>query len=505
MENVENLDIATMNMLGSSELKSTVAFREVDGLKITKVLSSALRAIIDNVSVGQGEVKFDGDLEYDLLVVLENGDLRPLTSKEKFSLSFENSEIRQDSVIYVRPIVTELTNANFSPDDFVYSSVVNFEIYAVNTNSDLACATVPDNVFVKEGEVSFNSLIGSENYDVVVTFDIPKDSKTNSILFVRNNASIKSSVPANDYFVVSGDVFTTIVYSTDEGVIKSMVKETAFSEEIELKGVNKDSTVQASLQTKEAVVTTSEDGTKFNFEIPVVIDANVFDSKNTTCIEDAYSTRYELMLTTVSFEQDNFLPTRLAEENILTNFTLSENMNSIDKILAVIPINIRVVSQIVKDKEVLIDGIATINVIYYSKDEDGNDELNSVDIDIPYSLSFNAPDVTSHDNVQISVSFGDLNVKSRHGRELEILAEVKINYNVSSREISYITTEITLGEEKEPEDYAMEIYVAHANETLWDIAKELNIGVADIMSQNKDLTLPLQEGDKIIIYRQVQN
>ena len=494
-----------MNMLGSSELKSTVAFREVDGLKITKVLSSALRAIIDNVSVGHGEVKFDGDLEYDLLVVLENGDLRPLTSKEKFSLSFENSEIRQDSVIHVRPIVTELTNANFSPDDFAYSSVVNFEIYAVNTNSDLACATVPDNVFVKEGEVSFSSLIGSENYDVVVTFDIPKDSKTNSILFVRNNASIKSSLPSNDYFVVNGDIYTTIVFLTEDGIIKSIVKENSFSEEIEAKGVTKDSNIQAVVSVREAVVNESEDGSKFNFEVPIVINANVFDTKTLTCVEDAYSTKYELTLTTVSYEQDSFMPTKLAEENILTNFALSEGLNTIDKILAVIPTNIRVVSQIVKDKEVLIDGIASINVIYYSEDDEGNNVLNSVDIDIPYSLSFNAPDVKSGDNVEVGISFGDLNVKSRHGRELEILAEVKINYNVSSREVSYITTEITLGEEKESQDYALEIYVAHANQTLWDIAKELNIGVADIMAQNKDLALPLQEGEKIVVYRQVNN
>lgn len=502
---MEKLDIATRNILGTSELKNSVSFREVNGLKITKVLTSSMRANIDNIMVGSGEVKFDGVLEYDLLVVLENGEITPLTTKENFSLTFENSEIEQGSVIDIQPTITELISSNFSPDEFIYNSSVSFEISAVNVSSDLSCAVVPENVFVKEGEVTFNALAANETYEGVVTFDIAKDSKVNKILFVRNNASIKSSLPSNDYFVVNGDIYTTIVFLTEDGTIKSIVKENSFSEEIEAKGVTKDSNIQAAIGVRETVVNESEDGSKFNFEVPIVINANVFDTKTLTCVEDAYSTKYELTLTTVSYEQDNFMPTKLAEENILTNFALSEGLNTIDKILAVIPTNIRVVSQIVKDKEVLIDGIASINVIYYSEDDEGNNVLNSVDIDIPYSLSFNAPDVESGDNVKVGISFGDLNVKSRHGRELEILAEVKINYNVSSREVSYITTEITLGEEKESQDYALEIYVAHANQTLWDIAKELNIGVTDIMAQNKDLTLPLQEGEKIVVYRQVNN
>ena len=59
-----------------------------------------------------------------------------------------------------------------------------------------------------------------------------KDSKVNKILFVRNNASIKSSLPSNDYFVVNGDIYTTIVFLTEDGTIKSIVKENSFSEEI---------------------------------------------------------------------------------------------------------------------------------------------------------------------------------------------------------------------------------------------------------------------------------
>ena len=205
-----------------------------------------------------------------------------------------------------------------------------------------------------------------------------------------------------------------------------------------------------------------------------------------------------------SFEQNDFNSTKQVEENILTNFSLSETISPIDKILAVVPTNIRIVNQIVKQGEVLIDGIAMLNIIYYSEDEEGNNILNSVDVDVPYSLTFSALDVNEKDNVFINVSFGDINVKSRHGRELEILAEIKINYNNTVPSVSYITTEILLGDEKETRDCGLEIYLAKSNQTLWDIAKELNVSVTDIMTQNSELSLPLKDGEKIVVYRQLR-
>ena len=35
------------------------------------------------------------------------------------------------------------------------------------------------------------------------------------------------------------------------------------------------------------------------------------------------------------------------------------------------------------------------------------------------------------------------------------------------------------------------------------LAKELNVSVTDIMSQNSELSLPLNDGEKIVVYRQL--
>ena len=39
-------------------------------------------------------------------------------------------------------------------------------------------------------------------------------------------------------------------------------------------------------------------------------------------------------------------------------------------------------------------------------------------------------------------------------------------------------------------------------DTIWDIAKEMNVSPDMILEQNPDLELPLKAGTKIVIYKQ---
>ena len=58
-----------------------------------------------------------------------------------------------------------------------------------------------------------------------------------------------------------------------------------------------------------------------------------------------------------------------------------------------------------------------------------------------------------------------------------------------------------LGAEKEEDDYAICLYVVKAGETLWDVAKALNTDEATLQALNRDVSLPLCGGEKILLYR----
>lgn len=504
MDNLENdkLNIATKIKLGSTQVKNIVNISNVEeDNKITKVLTVSAKPIIENISVNNASVKFDGVVDYDLLVVLENNEIKPLTQKTNFSQVFEDTKINVESIINIYTDLLELNNVS-SANGISYSAVINFDIYLVEKNLDVNCAKPIENVFVKEGEISFNSFVNNVVYDSTVNFELAKDSKINQILFTNNYASIKSVIPSNDYFVVSGEVYSSITFQSEDGLIKSTNKTTTFSEEIECVGVNKDSIIQAQIKTKESTVLENTEKGIFSFDVPIQILAQIYNKTTVKCVVDAYSLQNEVNLITKSYEEDDFVSSKQIEENILTNFAIAENIPLVDKILSVMPINISVVNQIIKDKELLIEGIAVINIIYYFEDEEGNNILNSLDVEVPYSINLNIPELSASDKIILNVVLGDINIKNKRSKELEILAEVKINYDIIKNNISAITTDINLGEEKPIKDYALEIYLAKEGQTLWDIAKELNISTTDLVNQNSDLTLPISNGEKIVAYKQ---
>ena len=55
----DKLNIATKTKLGVAQVKNTVAV-SADNAKITKVLTASAKPRIENINVGNGEVKFEG-------------------------------------------------------------------------------------------------------------------------------------------------------------------------------------------------------------------------------------------------------------------------------------------------------------------------------------------------------------------------------------------------------------------------------------------------------------
>lgn len=506
MDSIETnkLNIATKFKLGSTQIKNSVNILANDNVKITKVLTITAKPRIENINVNNMEIKFDGVVDYDVLIVAENNEIIPITQKSNFSHSFENSAITPDTVVSIFSNVLELNNISSSANELVYNTLINFDIYVTSKNKDICCATPIENVFVKEGDFCFCQFDNEIIYDTRLNFEIEKDNKVNSILFATSNACIKSIIPSNGYFVVSGNVYTTVVYRTEEGLIRSLIKENSFSEEIEARGVTKESIIQAQIQTKEIAIIENSEKNVFNIDIPIKIVAQIYNNIFSKCILDAYSTTHEVNLTTNSFNQDEFLTTSCLQDNIITSFSIDNSNQPIDRVLAVVPQNISIVNTVVKKEELVVEGIVNLNIIYYSIDEENADVLNSIDIDVPYSLSFSIQNLDEGEFVIPQICLCDVSVKSKMGKELEILAEVCLNYSVVKDKVSAIVTDLTVGEEKPQKDYALEIYLAKQNQELWDIAKELNVSTEDIINQNQNLSLPISSGERIVVYRQRQ-
>lgn len=500
MENANELNIATSKRLGDLEISNTTGFSG-EGERITKVLSATAQPRIEKISTTSGEAKIEGKVCYNFLVQQEGGEIANIMREEAFVASYQNECIVDGCEVTCMATLADLA-ADGTDGDVKYSSKIKLCLFAVCHNSGISCAAAPDGVFVREEETSFMSFVGKFDMTSNIFFDLSKDGKMNKILFVKNFATIKNVIPSDGYFAVSGELYSNVVYQTEDGKLKSVLKQNQFQEEIAGNGINRDSIVEVWVNAGCAAVEENQDRNVFEITSPLHFESLVFGKQTQNCIVDAFSPKNEIKLTTTSFEQTEFEATRQFDENVLTTFAVPDGVPPIDRILTTTPNNITILNQLSKQGEVTFEGIANINIVFETIDDDDNTVVNSLDVEVPYSISYSSPDIVEGGTTCAVASIGDINVKAKRGGELEILAEININFAQNKSSTNAVTTAIVLGEEKPQKDWALEIYLTHEGQSLWDVAKELNVPMSTLLEQNGELSLPLADGQKIVAYNQ---
>ena len=114
---------------------------------------------------------------------------------------------------------------------------------------------------------------------------------------------------------------------------------------------------------------------------------------------------------------------------------------------------------------------------------------------VPFFKEFN--DINS-DKVKIEAKI--VSHKLKNERELDV--NLQLNYYFKEVKEDYVTfvSNIEELEDKEIIDEAIVVYVVKKGETLFDIAKKLNISPEDIKEQNELESEELEEGLRLTLY-----
>ncbi len=97
-----------------------------------------------------------------------------------------------------------------------------------------------------------------------------------------------------------------------------------------------------------------------------------------------------------------------------------------------------------------------------------------------------------------------LNVRRKKTGETEAEATLKVALRYyETREWEYVAM-VDEGEKCEGNDSAFSVFIPHAGEDLWQVAKRLNCAPDDLQKSNPDLKFPIEEGKRIFVYRQIK-
>lgn len=356
-----------------------------------------------------------------------------------------------------------------------------------------------DDLGIAHKDIELDTYLGKayEKFDVSEEFDVKNATK---ILMVTPSVCISSVTPNDNYANVSGLLNVDVCYQMGEDVsqIASDFHSFEFNWDVALSGMSDLSYIQSaiSIMFNEIKVSTmlEEGGASVSLFVPIVYTGYVFNKNNLQVVDDIYSKTNYLSVTSENFDSIVGYKSINFKDTISGSASIAETAPFIDEILGVCTNNIVLASSRLENEKLNIEGVANATVVYYTKETNA---ITSIQVEVPFSIEQKVDGEIA--NVA-TLCLVNLSARSKRGKEIEVSSDLSVYVDMYGMNTMQIISSLSLGEEKQKDDCSLYIYIAKPNDTIWDIAKEMNVSEDLILSQNPELELPLKGGEKIIIY-----
>lgn len=467
---------------------------------ITKLLCTSAKSHINSSEIEGNTINYLGCVSFQVIYTNQNNEVvgtdYTVEFKEKFTYGEELNGVSATTcdVIDVNSVV------NNGELKIVATLELNNEI--ITNNAQVVLVGANDLLTQKEN-ISFNSYCDkvAETFEVMQDYEI-KDG-VSKILTVCSNPYLTKITPNTNYFVAEGGVNVDISYLTDNNVLRTTQTNFKFTQEISADCVNELSTIQSDLSVacNQVKITTNidVDSAIVNLNIPLTFVGYVFNKSNLEVVSDAFSLTNYVNVTSESLTTFESYNSYHFEERINGSLTIDDDMPMIDQVLGTCCNHIVLANTLVENGVFTVEGIAYTTVLYQNNELNN---INSVVIEMPFSISNNIDYEQDDIMPLIQLSLGEVNARVRRNKELEVSADLHIYADFYKNYDEVVISKITIDDEIPYDECALSIYITKQGDTLWDIAKEMRVSPETILQQNPNLSDEIAPLTRVVIYRQ---
>ncbi len=496
----ENFNVAKKSNLSKGDL--TVECNVSAGANVSKVLSLAVEGFVNSVEALNGVINYSGAVDTKLVIMGEDGEINTVCSTCPFSSRFESDEVESGQDAFVKVKVIDYNVESIGGEMVKVAVVLEQNGFALANKQVETIDCHDDDVCYKKDEISVIKYIGSANGEVTNESEINLRENIKKILLTESHAIVRNVEAGAGFVTISGDVVTRVLYLSENDKFESGYINDTFKEEVELAGVTRESFVEGDAIVKTDSVVTEivqdEKGGKILVKVPLALTVRAFEEGKISVINDVYSTKNEINVTTSSFNMTAISPMEIAEGKIEGSLTLDEDMPRVDKFLFSGGNSVAVTNSYLKDGEIVIEGIAKTTAIYLN-DEDSS--LHSVQLDVPFVIS-DKLSVSEGGTLTVDAIVNDVDVVVKKGREIYYDAKIKASVGYSSDLVSSVISEATIMEEYPAKDYAMEVIFAPSGKELWEVAKTARVKEEQIIAQNPEIAFPVANDTPLVLFYQ---
>ena len=475
--------------------------------EISKLLSVKANLEIVSTECLLGEVNYSGKAYVNFIFVTTSNKIENKSTIIDFSGKFSDSLITPTSKISTKStlidnISTSIANNNVKFNFYVETEFHLFDIYEIDAVSG------GEGLITKDEELTVNSFYRmiSENSNVEQKLEV--NEKVENVIFTNVTLKVLNTNSINNYASIEYQLKTEVFYSyiKDEVMLYKKVDKTeTFKHDMAFDGITDKTLLCADVRLKAEPINetleTLDSKTAINLVIPLSFWLVASNEMEVKYAEDVYSLTNELNLSLSTYLNQQNLESVFIDKKLSSDITLDKEDERIEKIIYNTNPNFVLTNYENKETEVIVEGIAYTTIVYLSGDEL---EKRSIEVEIPFSFKENCENSTGTSLWPV-INLKNIDVYAKKGREFEIELSIEIELKRTICTSYVYISDVEVADEFEPCPYALEIYYVKPNETIWDISKKLRTTTDDILNQNPKLTLPLNENDKLVIYRQQTN
>ena len=322
------------------------------------------------------------------------------------------------------------------------------------------------------------------------------------MLYQKAVPSILSCHPGVGVIIVDGEVNISQILLQKDGK-RDIIKENKtfpFSAEIECdEAMPSDFSVGSVFEKSfKTDITADEEQNKgiVNCSIALSIMGEAFTLEETPVISDAFSLDNELELVkeeivTLKNKEQFFLTENVSGkvefDELPVGSTLCFTTNE----------KVEITSSKVENKGILVSGVLVALSVF----RNGEGKLFSRKMETPFEkhLPLAIKENIIYEVFARAKNTGNKIISLTTG---ELSVEVCFNVIGTEKEKVNLLTDIKCIKEKSPIDSAISVYIPRAGETLFPLAKRLNVNPDHLVLTNKELQFPLSGEERIVIYRQ---
>lgn len=465
------------------------------GFTVGKVLSASADVSVTCGEVFTGEVRYGGKAYFRVLILDGEGVCRSLDYVAEFSDKLVGDAItaRTQPNIYCHVLDTDIVLA--TEHEIKLACVA--EVWAIGVEGDCVRALTSggEGIYTHDDTLDYMTLgsRGSENHSFTDTVAAPA---CDELLFCEPRCCIMKRSAGNDIVTIEGVIINDVTVRSGDSV-NSVRTETPFSAELTAVGAHDgDVTVAAARIASSHAELIGGENPSVAFDYSLDFDYCTFREETANPVCDAFSVTHELLLSGESVKVHVPLGDDTFFERVEGKVTLDDNMPPADRILSVCGARLSVTAADAGEGKLTIEGMASAGIVYCS--EEG--QKASAAVELPFSITVPAP-LKEGDTVSAKGIVTAVTVKVRRDGELDIKADIAVEYSACREEVKYVICELGIGEERALPTGAVAIHVARKGETLWEAAKALGTTPENVLMQNPALTLPLSGGERVITYR----